>query len=244
MGDRAEENGRAAGWLRELAPVVERINCGLVGRDADSSILFVNDRLLKWTYYERDELLGRPVHDLFPPELAEATAAEVRATEQGDLRARLSAMRRRDSTTFPVLIIPETFEDEDGRFAGIVSVVIDLGTLDTAKRVSGAPARSLTGRLERIAQELHSLSLTAVSAPGSVPLSHPSLADLSPRESEVLSILVSGKRSPAIAAELHISPHTVRNHLKSIFRKLGVGSQAELIDRMRSLERSTWPSEE
>ena len=33
---------------------------------------------------------------------------------------------------------------------------------------------------------------------------------------------------------LEVSEHTVRNHLKSIFRKLGVHSQAELVDRLHN----------
>ena len=152
-------------------------------------------------------------------------------------------MLRKDGTAFPVVLIPEPFEDEDGRYAGILSVVIDLGTIETAKRVSRAPTRSLTGRLGSIARELHSLSLAAQSAPGVVPVTHPDLADLTPREAEILTHLVSGKRSPAIAQDHHISPNTVRNHLKAVFRKLGVTSQMELIERMRGLERATWPSE-
>jgi DNA-binding CsgD family transcriptional regulator len=61
------------------------------------------------------------------------------------------------------------------------------------------------------------------------------LADLSVREREVVALLMAGERAPAIAKQLHISPHTVRNHLKSVFRKLGVGSQSELIQRIRTL---------
>ncbi len=37
---------------------------------------------------------------------------------------------------------------------------------------------------------------------------------------------------PAISRRLSISPHTVRNHIKAMFRKFGVHSQAELVDRL------------
>ena len=56
---------------------------------------------------------------------------------------------------------------------------------------------------------------------------------LSKRESEILSHLVEGGRVSTIAQKLFLSPHTVRNHLRNIFWKLGVHSQAELIEYVR-----------
>lgn len=56
---------------------------------------------------------------------------------------------------------------------------------------------------------------------------------LSTRESEILSHLVDGGRVSSIAEKLFISRHTVRNHLRNIFWKLGVHSQAELIERVK-----------
>jgi DNA-binding NarL/FixJ family response regulator len=56
------------------------------------------------------------------------------------------------------------------------------------------------------------------------------LRTLSSREKEVLHSLLAGQRVPTIARSLYLSPHTVRNHLKSIFRKLGVRSQTELLE--------------
>ena len=55
------------------------------------------------------------------------------------------------------------------------------------------------------------------------------LAELSPREIELLIQLARGFPPPAIADQLNISHHTVRNHLKSIYQKLKVGSQVELM---------------
>lgn len=57
-----------------------------------------------------------------------------------------------------------------------------------------------------------------------------SMRQLSSREREVLRQLLANRRVPQIADKLFISQHTVRTHLKSIFRKLNVHSQAELID--------------
>ena len=53
----------------------------------------------------------------------------------------------------------------------------------------------------------------------------------------MLTLLASGDRVQGIAARLYISEHTVRNHLKSIYRKVGVSGQAELVERMRELAR-------
>jgi FixJ family two-component response regulator len=55
------------------------------------------------------------------------------------------------------------------------------------------------------------------------------ISQLSTREREIVEHLSRGNRVPEIALELGISPNTVRNHLKSVFRKLGVSSQVELL---------------
>jgi DNA-binding NarL/FixJ family response regulator len=56
---------------------------------------------------------------------------------------------------------------------------------------------------------------------------------LTKREEEVLRLVVDGHRLRQIAKALFISEHTVRNHLKVIFRKLDVHSQSELMRKGR-----------
>ena len=58
---------------------------------------------------------------------------------------------------------------------------------------------------------------------------------LTPRQWEVLQLLLEGARVPAISAKLEVSRSTVRNHLATIFRKCGVHSQSELIEYFRAL---------
>lgn len=56
--------------------------------------------------------------------------------------------------------------------------------------------------------------------------------ELSDRELQVTQCVARGLPTNAIAAELHLSPHTVRDHIKSIFEKLDVSSRGELVGRL------------
>ncbi|HHY14654.1 MAG TPA: response regulator transcription factor [Firmicutes bacterium] len=47
------------------------------------------------------------------------------------------------------------------------------------------------------------------------------LSVLTPRESEVLQLIARGLSNGEIASELFISRHTVKNHVSSIYKKLG-----------------------
>ena len=55
---------------------------------------------------------------------------------------------------------------------------------------------------------------------------------LSPREREICELLLLGCSTAAVASRLDISPYTVKDHRKQIFRKLHVGSLAELFARL------------
>jgi DNA-binding NarL/FixJ family response regulator len=51
--------------------------------------------------------------------------------------------------------------------------------------------------------------------------------ELSEREREVLELIVDGRDNATIAAELFISPNTVKRHVASIFAKLGVENRLQ-----------------
>jgi DNA-binding NarL/FixJ family response regulator len=53
------------------------------------------------------------------------------------------------------------------------------------------------------------------------------LADLTPREREVLELVASGAANRRIAAALGMTEHTVKFHLAGVFRKLGVTNRTE-----------------
>jgi transcriptional regulator EpsA len=62
--------------------------------------------------------------------------------------------------------------------------------------------------------------------------------DLSRREQEILSWLRRGESNVAIAAALDISPHTVKNHLQRIFRKIGVSNRTQAAAQYSEVMRS------
>lgn len=61
----------------------------------------------------------------------------------------------------------------------------------------------------------------------------PGMQRLTTRELQVVEQLMNGDRVPAIAASLFLSQSTVRNHLSSVFAKLRVSSQQELVALLR-----------
>lgn len=213
----------------------ELLGCGVLARDSSEKIRFANRRLLGWTGYTASELIDQPLTVLIPPELDQLCHAELRAVASGDLRARLTVLRRKDRTSFPVIAVPQASSEPcmDGIY---LATIIDVASIETAKPANSPHTRGLRGSLERISREMQILSLFADAAGTlEMPLHDERLSRLSKREREVLAQLLLGYRVPAIAQSLYLSPHTVRSHLKSIFRQLGVRSQSGAIALVRSL---------
>ena len=62
-----------------------------------------------------------------------------------------------------------------------------------------------------------------------------SAGDISFREREVLRAVAAGRTHKEIAADLSISPFTVRSHLKHIYRKLHAVGRAQALRRARDI---------
>lgn len=89
-----------------------------------------------------------------------------------------------------------------------------------------AAARGLVVISETLADRLLGMP---VGAPETV-VDEPS-EPLTPREREVLELLGRGLSNRLIAGELHISEHTVKFHVSSVYAKLGVGSRAGAVSQ-------------
>jgi DNA-binding NarL/FixJ family response regulator len=58
---------------------------------------------------------------------------------------------------------------------------------------------------------------------------------LSERERQVLTLVATGATNREIASELHLSPHTVKEHTSTLYRKLSVRNRAEAVQRAQRL---------
>jgi DNA-binding NarL/FixJ family response regulator len=91
-------------------------------------------------------------------------------------------------------------------------------TTDTILEAIRGVASGSTGWMSRrIASQLSGMMLEDFQQPD----------HLTPRELQVLSLVVEGKTNQRIGVDLKISEKTVEKYLESIFRKLGVNSRVE-----------------
>lgn len=100
--------------------------------------------------------------------------------------------------------------------------------------VARARVAALEHGMQKIADLVKELGMAAPEAARHRPEVEAILGHLSARERQIVELLLASRRVPGIAGTLGISPHTVRNHLKAVFRKLGVHSQEALLDLLRS----------
>lgn len=147
-----------------------------------------------------------------------------------DILFLLRQLRKRHETRTVLLIGDVSFEDLIGAVslgaAGALDQAVDPETLARCIRavVEGEYwfQRGLTRSL------LDSISRPVVEA---APAESPD-PRLTPRETDVMRALARGQTNREIASSLGMSEHTVKQHLKSVFGKLGVSSRVELVLRV------------
>ena len=144
-------------------------------------------------------------------------------------------------TLIDVQLLRGAIEFERGNFT-VSDVNTDRALLRMARTGTHAPlGRIPSDMLRRMmaralnrpqdAQVARILQGVSASTHGATPSSEP----LSERERAVLEQVERGRTVAAIAAQLFISPNTVKTHLRRLYRKLGVSTRDDAIRKARAL---------
>ncbi len=210
--------------MDEILAVLSQTADGAYAVDRDQIVVFWNAAAERMLGYAADDVIGRPCHEIFHGE-----------PRPGCLQCQpdcpvLHAASHRDSVpTYNLLS-----RTQDGRTILLnVSVIVPLdrdcpyATIHLfrdathqlqyetyVEQILCAAARLPNPQTTLPQDRLNTLSV---------------YAPLSPREKEVLNLLVRGQAAQEIAQTLGISYATVRNHLQKILHKLGVHSQREAV---------------
>lgn len=133
---------------------------------------------------------------------------------------------RKSKIDIPVTILTTSNEEQDLREAlkrGAQGYLLKdmepdelVGALRDIVKGKNVVAQNMTDVLTRMAQGKSSEKNT-----------DSAFADLTPRETEILSLLAEGQSNKVIARNLGISDGTVKLHVKAILRKLKIHSRVE-----------------
>jgi DNA-binding NarL/FixJ family response regulator len=92
------------------------------------------------------------------------------------------------------------------------------------------PARELVAALEAVHAGETVISAAAPRARSAPGLDWPGRGEgLSDREAEILALITQGKSNADVARLTYLSPNTVKSYIRTIYRKIGVGSRTQAV---------------
>ncbi len=209
--------------------LIEHLGVGVVAQ-RDARLVFANAFFAKLLRYETpNSLLGRSVWEIVHPDAQDELRPRLKACLLGDDSAYLTVLATASGEPEPVCAFPRlarglSGQHEDSPEPLLIETVLPLKLLEN---VPGLRVVSESAFLPRAAPKSAVRGTATAMALGAE-----QFRQLTQREVEVVEGLTGGLPIYELAQQLGISPNTVRNHLKSIFKKLNVRSQTELLSRL------------
>lgn len=202
--------------------------------DSEWRIDRISNNIEQLLGYAAESIIGAlivpVVHPGDLPALQVAVGEAAEGTGGVSIRLRLKDIRQADDSggwrLCRAVISPSSGQDPPA-FGFAIAPVLSPG------QAADGRSMELEDQLRLIAREVEAAGVTAglVRMPTAREL--PILAELSSREIEIVARLLQGDRVPLIARSLFLSESTVRNHLTSVYRKLDVASQQDLLLALR-----------
>lgn len=202
--------------LTELLEILGRTSDAMVAIDPELNIIGWNEPATALLGYTADQALGTPCHEILSwrDRCGDAVCGESCQSIKIGKADEIIPTRE-------VLGLSATGKT---LWLSASTIVPPLGLRSRCRVIHLVREVSLPPELERLLVERFQTW-----TPASLPPENSALEVLTPREREVLEHLTEGLDGAAIAAELFLSPATVRNHIQHILSKLGVHSRAEAV---------------
>lgn len=190
-------------------------------------VLDVNDAFLAETGHVAEEVIGRSAAELHlwgSTEVRKEIEQALKAT--GGVRNREVQMRNKAGEFIDCLLSAE-----------IVTIHAKLCVLGILLDISERKRSELEllQAIETVMQDTSWFSRTVIERLADIRQPHATrqakaeLADLTPREQDILGLIAGGSDDAEIASELGLSRNTVRNHLSAIYGKIGVHRRSSAI---------------
>ncbi|MEO6501074.1 MAG: PAS domain S-box protein [Jatrophihabitantaceae bacterium] len=241
--DQHETAAALASSEQLLQTIVDVSGEGVCILDPEGAVVLANYQIANMLAINHNRLLAGYIWDFFDEETSEMLRQRLRQRALGVRELYEFGFRRLDGQRRWVRVAGAPWYDQTGRYMGSIGMMTDITEQKQREELtSGSYGSSLMavrageGPGSVVARFLERTQLTSpadLAPPSQSGRSLPGLERLSRREIEVVRMLLLGDRVPVIARQLFISQSTVRNHLSSVFRKLRVNSQQELIVLLR-----------
>lgn len=217
-------------WWRGLIPLWDDDQCGVFVYDSAGRLAYANTALASMNPGHPGLGAQDFVFDVTPTarRAVHRALTEVRIGRRSHWSAIVPITANAGATLVRLMLTAVESTNHDravvGRAAGAAPNAVD---------VVGDDEPRLREALQRIVDEVAAV-LPDV---GPLELSAPRFSRLSDRQNEIVHLVFTGAGTAEIAERLFISKHTVRNHLRAIYRSLDVHSRSELVALCHARER-------
>ncbi|UHS63544.1 helix-turn-helix transcriptional regulator [Agrobacterium vaccinii] len=197
-----------------------------VSRLDDFVFTEANDAFLQISGYASTEVIGRTASDLrLWDDIPARRALEQKLRDNTFIRNESMRMKQKDGGMADCLVSAERVEINDE-----LCVIWALQDVTERKRSEAQLVEAIESVMadtswfsRSIVDRLATLKQTSTAAPTA------QLMELSDREREILGLICNGQSDADMGETLHLSKNTIRNHIASLYGKIGVNRRAAAV---------------